>query len=833
MAPPRDPQSPDLQIWNQIDPKYWHFSSHGRILKIPREGAAPPRTDQQGNSSSWIKEWFKLEVPDLEDLGAAAGAAFAPLDVLTETTVEAAAQVPKLFTRPAQVDAPTVFRPGGARQALAQFRERPMAEQVGLSFLDPAAAIGGSRALAGVGRRLLPVVAERAFRKAPGAATGIPPEILESVRASEEMRALSTRLGQLPLEAAGGMVEDVPVNRINLERFYQSKPYLKRDPSETLLAHMDEVNRSGGSLRTNPTQELVDSIRRRIPPSPSGMEAPTGLSRTDIAGIMRSGQGAFEPSMFEPELLPTVQRGLPQVEVSGTVGASPATAVARRSLNERIEGWINRRLTGSDIMPDAPLGEAERIRKGAGLFEVANLFRPIMTSLDHGSPFRTALATTIAHPLRAMDAFRDSMQAISTRGARHMETELRSAKHYDEIKRAEPDMFTTARGQQQADEYYGSRIAHKIPGLGVAVRMSEDLFNTYNNALRYSVTADTIDMFERFGHHASRAKLDEGAKALGFADVTKLRKSAKDLKEKGKFTPEMDDLLKSENARFQDIKQWAIFVKHSSGRGGLGPLRQYNRILAFDLFAPRWILAHPQMIWDVLNPMPLAGRAGPSPLVRAQMAKDLTAYIGVGATIMGLAALGGARVETDPKSSNFGMIQLGNTRVNIYGALTTPIRYFAQMQGEARTNVDTGIESPQSAASTAWRLFRSKQAPGPALALDLGTGFARGNQPEDFMGRPYEATPQGVLDQAYRHTAPLFIGDLVDQIRTGSPKTAPLMAPAFFGLTVNTYEAAAQKFWLSHGGTGQLRDQADYVKVFVKKAMAKATRQERIRESRR
>ena len=809
------PDPKELAQWDEWEPNFWHFDANGKLMRIPRDVPTQQARDDKGVDLSDIRKWITPKVPKLGELGRAVETAFAPLDILTETTAETGAQIPKLFSRPNQVESPTVFQPGGVQKALGQFRARPLAEQLGLSFLDPGIAVGATKGATAVGRRLLPMVKDRVFRGTKTVEDVVQP----GARVLDE-----SVLNRVQLEGNRVPMGDFPVNRVTLERFYQEHPYLTRESSQTLLADMQKVQQTGEPLYKYRTQEILDAIRT----SPRAIRWGTVKSplRTDLtpemlAATIRGGRGVLEPSMFEPELLPgaggvppggTVSRLQQAPGLTPGLGPNlPAIPIRKApSMNESIESWINRRLTGSDAPVDLiqQSRDPQKVSLRGKITDAINVLRPGLTAFDHGSPLRNTLALTLSHPKEGWDALRTSIRAVSERGAKQVNNEMVSSKHYEEIKRAVRDFYTQSATVQQEEAYYGSRIARKLPGIGVGIRMSEDLFTTNTNVARHLVISNLIDEWEEIGVHPSRLKFDEEAQKFGFPDMKELGEESKNLTHTKTWTPEMQALAKAEEKRFKDIKAIATFIMHASGRGGLGKARAFGRELSILEFAPRWMIAYPQMIFDVTNPK-ISWR------VRQEMIKDLAKYVSVGTAIMILVALAGGRVETDPKSSNFGQIQIANTRINLFAPFTGPIRYAAQaIKGEV-TNVDTGVESRKSGPETAWKFFRSKLAPTPSLAIDLAGGFVRGNQPEDINGRPYEATPLGGFNQAYRHTAPLFIQDVVDQARMGTSRTRPLIGASFFGLPANTYSALVQRYWEEIGGKGQLRDQSNEIKAQV------------------
>src|SRR5690606_16829371 len=84
-------------------------------------------------------------------------------------------------------------------------------------------------------------------------------------------------------------------------------------------------------------------------------------------------------------------------------------------------------------------------------------------------------------------------------------------------------------------------------------------------------------------------------------------------------------------------------------------------------FSPRLISSRVQL----LNPAYYMSL--PAPL-RVEALKDLAAFGGVASTVLGLAKASGAEVETDPRSTNFAKIKVGDTRYDILGGFQQYLR---------------------------------------------------------------------------------------------------------------------------------------------------------------
>lgn len=484
-------------------------------------------------------------------------------------------------------------------------------------------------------------------------------------------------------------------------------------------------------------------------------------------------------------------------------------------------------------------------------------------SLDAGQLLRTAVIGTLAHPTEARGATLAMLKAIKETGARELDEALRADPLVAEIMRADPKTLTTIAGKagigEQEDVFIGSQFARRIPGLkdipvlgkvpiirtvpspGDLVRVSEDTFTTFNNYLRVAIIKRILAAGERAGKFASHEALESEAIRLGFADRKELAVAGREMIGKvGKeyvvgdvpkwvrakypqlplkpgivWTEAMDRAARAEAWRFKNVAALSTVVKHMTGRGGFGAAERFLPAMSIIDLAPRWVISYPQLVWDLINPT-----SKMTPFVRQNLMRDMGVFIGAGTAAMAAAAAAGARVEKDPKSSDFGKIQFGNTRVNIFGAFTTPIRYIAQAMWGETTAADTGTETKRDWEVTAGKFFRSKLAPAPALIWDIIAG-------SDFINRPLEKGRMGGLRQAYRRLTPLFAQDVKDQIALGSTASRALLPVAFFGLTEQAYESEVQKFWLARGGRGQLRDQPEGTKQLVERSFQAQRRRER------
>jgi hypothetical protein len=158
-----------------------------------------------------------------------------------------------------------------------------------------------------------------------------------------------------------------------------------------------------------------------------------------------------------------------------------------------------------------------------------------------------------------------------------------------------------------------------------------------------------------------------------------------------------------------------------------------------------------------------------------EMAKDLGTYVGGGLALLSLAKLSGlADVELDPRSSDFGKIEIAGTRIDFWRGYQQIARTVTQIiTGKAK--VQSGDILDVDRADVLWRYLRGKLSPSAGVGVNL-------LDDEDMIGN--EVTLTRVLVDTF---APLFAADIYEAVSLQGPKgllTAPL---SFFGVSVSSY----------------------------------------------
>ena len=220
------------------------------------------------------------------------------------------------------------------------------------------------------------------------------------------------------------------------------------------------------------------------------------------------------------------------------------------------------------------------------------------------------------------------------------------------------------------------------------------------------------------------------------------------------------------------------FVNAGSGRGGLKGFEKAAVALNATLFSPRLISSR----LTLLNP---AFYIKADPFVRKQALQSLFAFAGAATTVLGLAKLAGAEVETNMRSAAAGKIKIGDTYIDIFGGFQQYIRTAVQfVTGEVKSTT-TGKTSKsgegffsQDRLQIAVKPLEYKLAPVASFAVAL----LRGHGP--FGGSiPREAANKFI---------PMVIQDVIELAKE-DPELLPVSILGFFGAGIQSYGPSGKK----------------------------------------
>ena len=363
-----------------------------------------------------------------------------------------------------------------------------------------------------------------------------------------------------------------------------------------------------------------------------------------------------------------------------------------------------------------------------GVLETLNVPRTLLTTFDLSYSLRQGAMLVPANPKIAFGAFKSQLKAFgSSQAAFEVDNAIRNGKYANLKDRVGLRRSATDARLFTGEEQFRSSLAKRIPGFGRVISATERAATTYINKLRSDV----------FDYHAN--KWEGTGKTL------------------------------------EDYRQLADFVNKSTGWGNIGKLDNVNTIMNATFFSPRFSISRIQA--------PFTAFTADAP-TRKIIASNLVAFVGAGLSALGLAALAGASVETDPRSADFGKGKIGNTRVDFWAGEIQIARLVAQMitgQRKPTGRVEPDIKEADR-FDTVLRFLQTKLAPVPGLALDIIKG-------ETFVGDKLKPDAETIKEQAFQRMVPLVIQDVADAIRfQGLEAGVAVTLPATLGISVQTYK---------------------------------------------
>jgi hypothetical protein len=229
----------------------------------------------------------------------------------------------------------------------------------------------------------------------------------------------------------------------------------------------------------------------------------------------------------------------------------------------------------------------------------------------------------------------------------------------------------------------------------------------------------------------------------------------------------------------RELKDLARVINWTTGRGPLGPLSNAGGLLNAIFFSPRFVTSR---IATPLLPFISSGVA------RKVAARSLVSWVAVNTGMLAaISRVPGVDVEIDPRSSDFGRIKIGNTRIDFWAGFQPLARYTAQIWTSTSKQAGTGnIREIRSMRETFERLLRSKLSPQVGAAVDIISG-------RTFIGEELTFDRETVESQAYQKLVPLFIQDVIEVVSEEGALGAFAAGPSFFGAGVMAYKATGDQ----------------------------------------
>lgn len=387
-----------------------------------------------------------------------------------------------------------------------------------------------------------------------------------------------------------------------------------------------------------------------------------------------------------------------------------------------------------------------------------NVPRTLMASMDYSAPLRQAVVVTVAHPIMAAKAGIEMFKtSVSQSRFDNWTNALKESDRYplmidSGLSLTDPHSLHL----MAQEEAFMGNIAEKIPVIGGAIKGSERAYVTYLNKMRADLFNRYADLFEDNGRT--------------FANSPELYKGI------------------------------ASYVNNATGRGHLGFAEAAAPVLNSFLFSPRLIASRINMLGlgDIASlGQGFYGKLPPE--IRRQAGADMAKFIIAGIGVLALAHYGfGAKTETDPRSSDFGKITVGDTRWDIWGGFQPYVRVIAQVATAQRKTAThdkivplegKGSKFGTNRGDPLLSFGRGKLAPIPSMVWDaLSRRTVQGNKILFQWGGKHKDNEITLKDEAIQHFLPLIYSDVSQAMKDGGIKSLLTVGvPSTFGVGVQTY----------------------------------------------
>lgn len=357
-----------------------------------------------------------------------------------------------------------------------------------------------------------------------------------------------------------------------------------------------------------------------------------------------------------------------------------------------------------------------------------NLPRALMSSFDLSAPLRQGVF--LVRRGKFWKAFPQMFRYFGSENAyRGLMDNIYTSPNYKYMDEGGLSLADMSHDLTQREEAFISNWAEKIPGIGRGVRASDRAYTGFLNKLR----ADTFDSI--LSTYQSRGiNLDEN--------------------------PDL-------------IKATARYINNATGRGDLGRFSASGPILSGVLFSPRLMASRVNLLRpDNYIRMP--------PELRREAIKDLIGFGGVAATVLALAKMNGAEVETDPRSTDFAKIKDGDTRYDVLGGFQQYLRLGAQLASNEKKTLKGDVQELGKGYGKPTRLdqigtfFRSKGSPVATYVADYLAG-------KNVVGEPFDP-----VNSAVERFIPLFAQDFAEAVEDKGVEGGAKALPGLFGVGVQT-----------------------------------------------
>lgn len=481
---------------------------------------------------------------------------------------------------------------------------------------------------------------------------------LEVRKDSDEAKALRERLRDLRLAADKNARDDAQLRRIH-EKINEAQGILDgtitkpakveapaeradiqkaREELEALRKQIRDIEAAPARAAKEAAKpaEQVARLKERVAELEAMLEAGTRPTRKPVRPEMvdvvalRAQIRQLERLMRTQDAIADLQSQLETGDF--TVAAAPEPVVISAELERALHERQRLRREVNDLI------EAKRKRTNLEkVFEVAGFSRAAVLTADISAVARQGFIQfsrlALTKPTEAARIFSLGLRAaFSEYTADAIDQAIRNplgslGQNQYERERAKLFLSDLDGVPTKREEAFRSNFASRIPGFGAIVRGSSRNMTTVLNLLRVSAFDNFLDA--------------------------------------------------NPDSSLETRKLYADYINKATGRGNLGRLSA-DRWPSLVFMAPRWFVSRFQVLYSPLARFDSTGGRMSvkfqDPAVQKEIAKDFASVLTLGLTTLFLASLGGADVEDDPESPDWGKIRMGPMRIDIWGGLQQPMR---------------------------------------------------------------------------------------------------------------------------------------------------------------
>jgi hypothetical protein len=258
-----------------------------------------------------------------------------------------------------------------------------------------------------------------------------------------------------------------------------------------------------------------------------------------------------------------------------------------------------------------------------------------------------------------------------------------------------------------------------------------------------------------------------------------------------------------------EMEIWANYINTMTGRGNLGKGRLSLEPMALVLnrffFSPRYVASRFQIIGGAVK-APVMSIAGKNKMVYRRIAREYIRLATGVATVLGLGVLCGADIEEDPRSTDFGKLIFGKTRLDPLMGFGQTLTFLSRLlTGTTKSaggkvypirpknvflykddfyTLEAKVQyGGKSVEDVFGQFLRSKMSPQMGMAWNIITG-------KNYMGK--EIT---MLDSISQIAYPMTYGDVYDVMQEdGIPKNTALSLLTILGMGLQTYEGKETEY---------------------------------------